>query len=100
MDLCYVDWNNAFQYCLHTENCWSVFTDLLTHVPVVHIRKSKAKQSIRHYPNYIRKLSKEKTLHGNAGESQNKSMIKTLIGLRPLLSNARLLLTSIMPLRA
>jgi len=67
MDLCSVDWNNDFQYCFHIEDCWSVFTDLLTqsvnkHVPVIHIRKSKAKQSIRHYPNYMRKLFKEKAI--------------------------------------
>jgi len=98
MDLCSVDWNNDFQYCFHIEDCWSVFTDLLTqsvnkHVPVIHIRKSKAKQSIRHYPNYMRKLFKKKPSHGHAGESQNQSMIKTFI--RPLLPNARLLLISI-----
>ena len=67
MDLCFVDWNNVFQYCFHIEDCWSVFTDLLTqsvnkHVPVVHIHKSKVKQSIRHCPNYIRKLFKEKAI--------------------------------------
>ena len=54
MDLCFVDWNNAFQYCFHIEDYWSVFTDFLTqsvnkHVPVVHIHKSKAKQSIVWY---------------------------------------------------
>ena len=65
--ICSVDWNNAFQYCFHIEDCWFVFTDLLTqsvnkHVPVVHIHKPKVKQSIRHYPNYIRKLFKEKAI--------------------------------------
>jgi len=63
MDLCSVDWNNAFQYCFHIEDYWSVFTDLLTqsvnkHVSVVHIHKSKAKQSIRHDPNYIKNCLK------------------------------------------
>ena len=32
------------------------------HVPVVHIHKPKVNQSIRHYPNYITKLFKEKAI--------------------------------------
>jgi len=61
-----IDWNNIFQYCSSVDQCWDAFINIIykgieMYVPVA-LYKNRATTKKYHYPQFIKRLIKEKLI--------------------------------------